>query len=222
MHGQSLIDMSIPSINQGQMVSFVMGKNPQGVPNQSMGSPYSHIQLSQGDIAYPRGNSIPQYQNRHVNPLYNTIPQRNFYITQPMYNIGSQTVGGVQVSSIHPSSPWSESGAPNNLPFLATDDIPNLYKLTNDPIYYNLQWLLISRKIPTNLPKLDGKQWEDPGSHITTYHLWCVSNSMVDDSVWLRIFPRTINGNAAKWYIELPCVLINTFDALGMKFLKNF
>lgn len=41
MHGQSLIDMSVPSVNQIQMVSSVSVKNPQGVPNQFMGAPYS-------------------------------------------------------------------------------------------------------------------------------------------------------------------------------------
>ena len=59
MHGQSLIDMSIPFVNQGKMVSSVSGRNPQGVPNQSMGASYSHIQMSQGGTAYPGRNSIP-------------------------------------------------------------------------------------------------------------------------------------------------------------------
>ena len=45
---------------------------------------------------------------------------------------------------------------------------------------------------------------------------------MVDDSVRLRLFPRTLTGNAAKWYIELPHALVNTFDALAMDFLKQF
>ena len=80
-------------------------------------------------------------------------------------------MGGAQSSSGHPSSPWSELGAPKNFPFLATLDIPDLYKLTNDPIYHNLQWLLILHKIPTDIPKFDGKQGEDPGTHVTTYRL---------------------------------------------------
>jgi len=81
------------------------------------------------------------------------------------------------------SSPWSDSGASNTLPFLATLDISYLYKLTNDLIYHNLLWLPILHKILTNIPKFEGKQGEDLGTHITTYHLWCVSNSMVDDSI---------------------------------------
>ncbi len=138
-----------------------------------------------------------------------------------MYNIKTQMMGGPQGSSSHMSSPWSELGAPNSLPFLAMLDIPDLYKLTNDPIYHNLRWPPIPHKIPREIPKFKGKQGEDLGTHITTYHLWCVSNSMVDDSVWLRLFPCTLTGNVAKWYIELPRASVNTFDALVMESLKN-
>jgi len=94
IHGKFLIGMSIPSLNQGQMVSSVSGGNPQGVPNQSMGAPYSHIPMIQGGTAYTRHNFIPQYQNPHGNPLYNTIHQSNYYTMQPMYNMGNQTMGG--------------------------------------------------------------------------------------------------------------------------------
>jgi len=45
---------------------------------------------------------------------------------------------------------------------------------------------------------------------------------MVDDSVRLRLFPRTLTSNAAKWYIELQCASVNTFDNLVMEFLKHF
>ena len=105
MHGQSLIDMNTPYASQGLMVSSAMSWNPQGGPNQSMGAPYSQIQMSQGGTTYPVGNYIPQYQNSHGNPHYNAIPQGNYYTTQPMYNIGTQTMGGAQASSSQLSSP---------------------------------------------------------------------------------------------------------------------
>ena len=37
-----------------------------------------------------------------------------------------------------------------------------------------------------------------------TFHLWCSSNSIVDDSIRMRLFQRTLTGFVAKWYIELP------------------
>jgi len=63
------------------MVSFVVGRNPEGDPNQSMGAPYSQPQMSQGGTSYPRGNAIPQHHNPHGNPHYNAIPQGNYYTT---------------------------------------------------------------------------------------------------------------------------------------------
>ena len=62
------------------------------------------------------------------------------------------------------------------LPFLDTLELHDLSKLTNDPIRHHLAWLPVPVKIPTDIPKFDGKTGEDPANHITTYHLWCVSN----------------------------------------------
>jgi len=105
---------------------------------------------------------------------------------------------------------------------LATLNILDLYKLTNDPIYHNSHWPPILHKIPANIPKFEGKQWDDTGTHFSTYHLWCVSKSMVDYNIHLWLFSRALSGNAAKWYIELPHTLFNTFGALAIEFLKHF
>lgn len=92
-------------------------------------------------------------------------------------------MGGPQGPSSHFSFPWSELGASNSFHFLAMLDIPDLNKLTNDPIFHNLLWPPIPQKICTYILKYKGKQGEHQGINITTYHLWCVSNSMVDDSI---------------------------------------
>ena len=97
MHGQSLIDMNTPYASQGLMVSSVAGRNPQGVPNQSMGEPYSQLQISQGGTTYPGGTYIPQPKNPYGNPHYNTIPQGTYYTTQPMYNIGNNMMGTARI-----------------------------------------------------------------------------------------------------------------------------
>jgi len=72
------------------------------------------------------------------------------------------------------------------------------------------------------MPKFEGKQGDDPITHITSYHLWCVSNSMVYYSICLRIFPRTLTGNVAKYYIELPWTSVNTFGLLEMETIRYF
>jgi hypothetical protein len=67
--------------------------------------------------------------------------------------------------------------ASTKLPFLDTLELSDLSKLTNDPIRHHFAWPPVPVKIPTDIPKFDGKAGEDPTNHITTYHLWCVSNS---------------------------------------------
>ena len=112
--------------------------------------------------------------------------------------------------------------APTKLPFLATLELPDLSKLTNDPIQHHPAWPPVPVKIPTDIPKFDGKTGEDPANHITTYHLWCVSNSFLDDSIKLQLFPRTLIGNVAKWFIELPSTAFFDFQSLAIAFLTHF
>ena len=75
---------------------------------------------------------------------------------------------------------------------------------------------------PVDVPKLNGKTGKYPTSHITTYHLWCVSNSMLDDSIRLRLFHRTLTRNATIWLTKLPTTYFNDFNVLDMAFLTHF
>jgi hypothetical protein len=77
-------------------------------------------------------------------------------------------------------------------------------------------------KFPSDIPKFEGKPNEDPGDHVTTFHLWCSSNSLRDDSIQLRLFQCTLIGSAAKWYIELDRSRYSTFGELAMVFLNHF
>ena len=77
-------------------------------------------------------------------------------------------------------------------------------------------------KLPSDIPKFEGKSGEDPSNHVMTYHLWCASNSLINDSIRLRIFQRILIGLAAKWYIELPQGSFNNFNALATDFLTHF
>jgi hypothetical protein len=77
-------------------------------------------------------------------------------------------------------------------------------------------------KFPSDIPKFEAKHNEDPGDHVTTFHLWCSSNSLKDDSVQLRLFQRTLIGSVVKWYIELDRSRYSSFGELAMAFLKHF
>ena len=108
------------------------------------------------------------------------------------------------------------------LPFLATLDLPNLSKLINDPIRHNPSWSPIPIELPSDIPKFDGKQGDDPNNHVMIFHLWCSSKSLMDDYVWLRLFQRTLTDTAAKWYIELPQHSFVDFGSLETVFLTHF
>ena len=108
------------------------------------------------------------------------------------------------------------------LSFLATLELSDVSKLTNDPILHNPYWPPVPTKIPGDCPKFEGKAGEDPQAHVMMYHLWCSSNSWVDDSIRLRLFQCTLTGASAKWYIELPRGIFQDFNSLAMAFLTHF
>ena len=114
--------------------------------------------------------------------------------------------GGSQmnVNPNHFTQSTHNTFSPTKLLFLATLEFPDLSKLINDPIQHHFTWPSIPTKILTAIPKSNGKTRDDPTNHITTYHMWCVSNSFLDDSLKLRLFPCTLTGHTAKWFIELP------------------
>ena len=108
------------------------------------------------------------------------------------------------------------------LPFLATLDLPNLSILINDPIHHDPSWPTIPVKLPSDIPKFDGKPGKDPKNLVMTFHLWCSSNSLMENSIRLWIFQWTLTIIVTKWYIELPHHSFWDFNALAMAFLTHF
>ena len=106
--------------------------------------------------------------------------------------------------------------------FLTMLNIPELSRLMNNPISHDPAWPTVPNKLPLDIPKFEGKPGEDPSEHVTTFHLWCSSNSLHEDSIRLRLFQRTLTRPATKWYIELPRGAFVLFDDLAMNFLNHF
>ena len=77
-------------------------------------------------------------------------------------------------------------------------------------------------KLPSDIPKFEGKAGECPQNHIMTFHIWCSSNNNIDYSIMLRLFKHTITGAVAKWYIELPQAKCPEFNFLTFMFLQYF
>jgi hypothetical protein len=148
------------------------------------------------------------------------ISQQQPYMGGPTgYNYPPQQVyGPTSVPMLHRYHPQVN----RQLPFLATLDLPYLSWLTNDPILHFLFWPVILAKLPSDIPKFDNKPGEDPNNHVMTFHLWCSSNSLMDDSIRLHLFQCTLMGSATKWYIELQCGSFQDFNSLPMDFLTHF
>jgi hypothetical protein len=90
--------------------------------------------------------------------------------------------------SVHPmSSNWGTESL-LGIPFLATLNLPYLSNLTNDLVVHLPHWPPIPTKLPSGIPKFEGELVEDPSNHIMTFHVWCSSNSLVDDSIILWLF----------------------------------
>ena len=164
---------------------------PEGNPNPSnipLDGDFNPSQ--QGGYARPYNNyfhmgGYAQYPNPMVsNPHQGVYPYVNNPYPRMPYG-GSWMNVNQQPFTQSTQNPFSLS----KLPFLDTLEFLNLSKLTNDPIQNHFTWPLVPMKIPTDIPKFDGKTGEDPTNHITTYHLWCVSNSFLDDSIKFILFP---------------------------------
>jgi hypothetical protein len=194
---------------------FSAGKNsqtPQQPPHGQMPNPTYNPQNQSG---YPLLTHASQNTS---NPVYlgqNQPHTRGATSYNYPHNL---VIGPTNVPMPHQHYPQIN----RQLPFLATLDLPDLSRLTNDPIYHSPVWPVIPAKLPSDIPKFDGKSGEDPNNHMMTFHLWCSSNSLMDDSIHLLLFQRTLTGSIAKWYIELPCASFHDFNSLAMSFLTHF
>jgi hypothetical protein len=149
----------------------------------------------------------------------------------PSHRSGGPTSS--QGGSTNPPSPHQGLGShhimaganpppPLHMPYLASLNIPDLTKLTNDPILHDATWPAMPTKLPSDIRKFEGKVGDDPANHIMTFHLWCSSNSIMEDSVRLHLFQRTLTGPSAKWYVEEKSGSHTTFESLAKAFLTFF
>ena len=108
------------------------------------------------------------------------------------------------------------------LPFLAGLSLPDLDRLTNDPIHHDASWLAMLKKLPSDIPKFERLAGEDPSNHVRSFHMWCSSNSITDDSFCLRLFQHVLTGEASKWYVDQDPSSYTTFATIARVFLSYF
>jgi len=74
---------------------------------------------------------------------------------------------------------------------------------------------------PLELPKFDGAPRSDPVSHIDAYAIACVEY-LPYDNIMLKIFLRTLIGEALKWFYRLLEEYISTFQHMVDLFIQYF
>jgi hypothetical protein len=112
--------------------------------------------------------------------------------------------------------------SPPPMPYLVSLKILDLSKLMNDPILHDPTWPNMPTKLPSNIPKFEGKSGEYPTNHVMTFHLWSYSNNIMDDSVLLRLFQCTLTGPSSKWYVDEKSGSDVTFESLSKEVLAFF
>lgn len=101
-------------------------------------------------------------------------------------------------------------------------DLPKLTKLMNDHVRHDPWWPPIPMKLPFNIHNFEGKPGENTCTHITTYHLWCSSKYLVDDSIKLCLLQCTLTRDATKWYTEQDRIPYSDFSSLAQTFLIHY
>jgi hypothetical protein len=170
------------------------GFPPRGGQFHTLGNPQPGATLARGNIYDPH-YKIPT-------GMVPNQPLMNFFVGG-FYNPG-QGHGAYQNprwARIPQQQPfprvWDHMPQPG-IPFLATLNFPNLSMLMNDLECHDPSWPPVPTKLPSDILKFKGNNGEDLGDHVTTFHLWCSSNSLNDDFIHLRLFQRTLMGVGVK------------------------
>jgi hypothetical protein len=170
----------------------------------------------------------------HVQPSMSYFENQLMMSPQTQNPYASHGHGFYQKPSQQPNFSWQPGASQTpgpffhgynqqpKLPFVTTLHLPELTRLLNDPIFHNPCWPPMLTKFPSDIPKFEAKPDEDLGDHVTTFLLWCLSNSLKDDYAQLHLFQCTLIGSAMKWYIELDRSGYSSFGELAMDFLNHF
>ena len=160
----------------------------------------------------------PYIQNGQNQPFYNGHAHQPYQSYQHQMHYAGMQRPTAQAIPSYPG--YASPNLNQQLPFVATLELPDLNRLTNDPIAYAPWWPVISHKLPSDIPKFNGNPGEDPSNHVMTFHLWCSSNTLNDDSIRLHLFQRTLTGPVEKWY--MPRASFDNFNTLATTFLTHF
>ena len=95
-------------------------------------------------------------------------PQSNLSGLSPYLQIAYGPTG---IPTGFPPQNYQFPQVKGQLPFLATLDLPDLSRILNDPILHSPYWLVILTKLPSDIPKFDGRAEKHPNNHVMNFHL---------------------------------------------------
>jgi hypothetical protein len=213
--------------------------NPVGIPPQGT-SPYQSVNpmitmqqpLTSPYMGKPKGQ--PQhiggtsFQSHYMGRYTGQPPYMGGQPRKPPYMGGTYSFFislqlGYGTTSIPMQYGYHQYQHPNRKHISLTIlHILDLSHLENDPILQTPFWPAIPAKLPLEILKFDEKHMEYPNKHVMTFHLWCYSNSLMDDSIHHKRFQGTLTGATTKFYIELPCNPFVNFNSLSTAFLMHF
>jgi hypothetical protein len=107
-------------------------------------------------------------------------------------------------------------------PYMVGLNLQDLKKLINDHIWHHATWPTMPTKLLSDIPIFDSRAREDPSNHIVSFHLWCSSNSIMEESIRLMLFQCTLTVSTMKWYIDKPTHSHATFESITKVFLALF
>ena len=146
--------------------------------------PYYGTQYGQGSSPYGGGYQQPAYSLNYGFVALNSQGTPHYGASMPPYtgqmggghygqgHGGNQTYVNQNYQGVvhRPHHP--------RLPFLAMLNLPDLSRLMNDPVAHDPALPVVTTKLPSDIPKFEDKLGEDLSEHVTTFHLWCSSNSL--------------------------------------------
>jgi hypothetical protein len=111
---------------------------------------------------------------------------------------------------------------PPHMPYLASLNISDLTKLTNDPILHNPTWPAMPTKLPSDILKFEGKAGDDPANHIMTFSPMVFFEQHHGRVHPIEVISMYTHYPSAKWYVEERSGSHTTFESLAKSFLIFF
>jgi hypothetical protein len=131
------------------------GRNTSQNPwNATQSQPFTYYYGNQQMMS----QQAPNLYAGHVHGYYHIPEQQPNFSWQP----GASQTPGSFFPGYNPQP---------KLPFLATLHLPDLKRLLNDPIYHDPSWTPMPTKLPLDIPKFEARPNEDPGDHVTNFHI---------------------------------------------------